>query len=176
MPALTVTPLSPERLDDLVALHGQRPFFEEKLAAQAGAAGVLLVGWVDGQPIGDVWVSFTPAPEREVNELLPGVPMLVHLEVLSVLRNRGYGTSIIRAAEELVRARGHARITLGVGVENPAARRLYERLGYAEWPHGRIATGYHAVGDDGVRRWFPETITMLVKSLRAQNGNPSPVR
>lgn len=176
MPAFTVTPVSPEQLDGLVALFGQRPFFAEKLAAQARAAGVLLVGRVDGQPVGDVWVSFSPAPEREVNEFLPGVPMLVHLEVLSVLRNRGYGTSIIRAAEDLVRARGHPRITLGVGVENPAARRLYERLGYVEWPHGRISTGYHAVGDDGVRRWFPETITMLVKSLKAQSGNPSPVR
>ena len=176
MPTCTVAPLSPDRLDDVVALFGQREFFAEKLSAQARAAGVLLVGWVDGQPVGDVWVSFTPAPEREVNEHLPGVPMLVHLEVLSVLRNRGYGTSIIRAAEDLVRARGHERITLGVGVENPAAQRLYERLDYVEWPHGRISTGYHAVGDDGVRRWHPETITMLVKSLRARSGSPSPVR
>ncbi|GIF77314.1 GNAT family N-acetyltransferase [Asanoa siamensis] len=162
----TVTPADgPDQLDDLVALLGQRQFFAEKLDAQVRGRGVLLVGRLDGSPVGDVWVSFSPAPEAEVNRFLPGVPMLVHLEVLSVLRNRGYGTSIIRAAEELVSARGHERIVLGVGVENPAARRLYERLGYAEWPHGTIDTGYHWAGDDGVRRWFPETITMLVKAL-----------
>ena len=166
MPAFTVAPAEPDHLDDLVALLGQRPFFAEKLAAQSRSRGVLLVGRLDGQPVGDVWVSFTPAPEAEVNRHLPGVPMLVHLEVLSVLRDRGYGTSLIRAAESLVLARGHARITLGVGVTNPDARRLYERLGYVPWAHGEISTGYYAVDNDGVRRWHPETITMLVKSLR----------
>ncbi|MEV0719805.1 GNAT family N-acetyltransferase [Asanoa sp. NPDC050611] len=172
----TVAPASPDQLDDLAALLGQRQFFASKLAAQARALGVLLVGRLDGAAVGNVWVSFSPAPEAEVNEFLPGVPMLVHLEVLSVFRNRGLGTSLIRAAEDLVRARGHARISLGVGIDNPGARRLYERLGYAEWAHGTIATGYHWVGGDGVPRWFPETITMLVKSLTAGSGNPSPVR
>jgi GNAT superfamily N-acetyltransferase len=172
----TVAPARPGQLDDLAALLGQREFFGAKLDAQARARGVLLVGWLDGAAVGDVWVSFAPAPEAEVNEFLPGVPMLVHLEVVAVLRNRGYGTALIRAAEALVRSRGHARITLGVGVGNPGARRLYERLGYAEWAHGTIATGYHWVGADGVRTWVPETITMLVKSLTAGTGNPSPVR
>ncbi|GAA1888382.1 GNAT family N-acetyltransferase [Asanoa iriomotensis] len=162
----TVSPATPDQLDDLVTLLGQRRFFAEKLDAQSRALGVLLVGRLDGRPVGDVWVSFSPAPEAQVNEFLPGVPMLVHLEVISVLRNRGFGTSLIGAAEELVRSRGHERITLGVGIENPDARRLYERLGYAEWAHGTIATGYYWVGDDGARQWFPETITMLVKSLR----------
>ena len=166
MSDLTVAPAGGSALDDLVAALGQRAFFAEKLAAQSRAEGVLLVGRVDGAPVGDVWVSFTPAPEIEVNTFLPGVPMLVHLEVLPEVRDRGYGTAIIRAAEDLVRSRGHERITLGVGVDNPAARRLYERLGYAEWPHGLIDTGYEWTGDDGVSHRVDETITMLVRSLR----------
>ncbi|MEV4534004.1 GNAT family N-acetyltransferase [Asanoa sp. NPDC049518] len=171
----SVVPASRSDLAGVVAVLGQREFFTDRLSRPA-ADGVLLVGLLDGQPVGDVWVSFSPAPEAEVNAHLPGVPMLVHLEVVSVLRGRGYGTALVHAAEDLVRSRGHARVVLGVGVGNPAARRLYERLGYVEWPHGTIDTGYHATGDDGVRRWFPETITMLVKTLTAGSGNPSPVR
>ncbi|GIF62869.1 hypothetical protein Ais01nite_09040 [Asanoa ishikariensis] len=171
----TVRPATADHLDGLVALLGQREFFTVHLSRSPND-GVLLVGLLDGQPVGDVWVSFSPAPEAEVNQHLSGLPMLVHLEVVSVLRGRGYGTALIRAAEDLVRSRGHSRVVLGVGVTNPDARRLYERLGYVEWPHGHIATGYHAIGDDGVRRWFPETITMLVKALTAGSGNPSPVR
>ncbi|HTF11756.1 MAG TPA: GNAT family N-acetyltransferase [Asanoa sp.] len=165
MSGFTVAPADDGVLDNLVAVLGQRPFFAARLAAQSRAEGVLLVGRVDGAPVGDVWVSFSPAPEAEVNEFLPGVPMLVHLEVVVGLQNRGYGTLIIRAAESLVRSRGHERITLGVGVDNPDARRLYERLGYAEWPHGRIDTGYAWTDDDGISHWVNETITMLVKSL-----------
>ncbi|SNS64786.1 Acetyltransferase (GNAT) family protein [Asanoa hainanensis] len=170
----TVRPAAVSDVDGLVALLGQRAFFTETLA-RPPADGVLLVGVLDGQPVGDVWVSFSRAPEAEVNRYLPGVPMLVHLEVVSVLRGRGYGTALVGAAEDLVRSRGYARVVLGVGIDNPGARRLYERLGYAEWPHGQIDTGYHATGDDGVRRWHPETITMLVKALTAESGNPSPV-
>jgi GNAT superfamily N-acetyltransferase len=168
----TVAAAAPCHLDDLCALLGQRPFFADCLDAQARGRGVLLVGRLDGAAVGDVWVAFSPVAEAPVNEYLPGVPMLVHLEVVSVLRNRGYGTSLIRAAEGIVRSRGHSRVALGVGVTNSGARRLYERLGYAEWAHGTIATGYSWDG-----RWFPETITVLVKSLfTAGSGNPSPVR
>jgi len=38
---------------DLPAL-GQRHFFTGRLASQRAGAGVLLVAWVDGQPVGDV--------------------------------------------------------------------------------------------------------------------------
>ncbi|MDG4826044.1 GNAT family N-acetyltransferase [Asanoa sp. WMMD1127] len=162
----TVARGAASHVDGLVALLGQREFFAAKLAAQSRGEGVLLVGCLDGSPVADVWVALSPVPEREVNEHLGGVPVLVHLEVVSVLRNRGFGTSLIGAAESLARSREHARIALGVAVDNPGARRLYERLGYGEWPHGLISTGYDWVGRDGVKRWVPETITMLVKSLR----------
>jgi GNAT superfamily N-acetyltransferase len=166
MPTFTVAPADAGTVDALALLLGQRQFFADRLAAQSRSEGVLLVGRLDGTPVGDVWVSFSPAPEAEVNEFLPGVPMLVHLEVVAPLRGRGYGTSIIGAAEDVIRSNGHDRVTLGVGIDNPRARRLYERLGYVEWAHGVVHTGYDWAGDDGVSRRFPETIAVLVKSLR----------
>ena len=46
-------------------------------------------------------------------------------------QNLGIGTRLVRAAEPLVRQRGFTTAELGVDKTNPAARRLYERLGYA---------------------------------------------
>lgn len=176
MATFTVSPAAPGGAGELAGVLGQLPFFAERLDAQARAEGVLLVGRLDGVPVADVWVSFSPAPETAVTAFLPGVPILIHLEVAAPVRNRGYGSTLVGAAETLVRRRGHDRVCLGVARDNPAARRLYERLGYAVWPHGWIDTGYHHTGADGVRRWYPETVTMLVKTLTAGSGNPSPVR
>jgi ribosomal protein S18 acetylase RimI-like enzyme len=38
---------------------------------------------------------------------------------------------LLQASEALVTVRGYSQISLSVGVENPNARRLYERVGYA---------------------------------------------
>ena len=125
-------------LEALVAVLGQRDWFSDHLASQQGGGGVLLVAWVDGRPVGDGFLDWRPAEEAELRRWLPGVPQLGHLEVLGPLQGRGIGTALIRAAEDIARRRGHDRLVLAVGVDNPDARRLYERLGYLDWGHGRI--------------------------------------
>lgn len=45
-------------------------------------------------------------------------------------RSRGYGRLLMQRAEDEARARGIARIGLGVDAENSGAIALYERLGY----------------------------------------------
>ena len=59
--------------------------------------------------------------------------MLNHLEVAPGWQGQGIGTRLVRAAEDAARRRGFDRIVLGVGVDNPDAKRLYERLGYVDW-------------------------------------------
>ena len=56
--------------------------------------------------------------------------MLIAAGVRPELRRRGIGTALMRAAEELVSSRGFRAIVLGVEDSSPAARRLYEGLGY----------------------------------------------
>jgi len=102
-------------LDALLAVLGQRRFFTDALARQAGGHGVLLVAWVDGRPVGDVLLTWEPADEPEVRRWLPGVPRLVHLEVLGPLQRRGIGTALVRAGEDAARRLGHERLALGVG-------------------------------------------------------------
>jgi RimJ/RimL family protein N-acetyltransferase len=47
-------------------------------------------------------------------------------------RRQGLGAAVTLAAEQAVRTRGSTRISLGTSVDNEAARRLYEKLGYRD--------------------------------------------
>jgi GNAT superfamily N-acetyltransferase len=153
-------------LEPLVAIFGaERRFFAHCLTRQAAGEGVLLVAWLDGRPVGDVFLSLGPADEPEVRRHLPGVPTLVHLEVLGPLQRRGIGTALVRAGEDAARRLGHDRIALGVGLDNPGARRLYERLGYTDWGRGHIVTSWREQRPGGAPVTVTETIDMLVKRL-----------
>ena len=162
---MEVRPASGTDLDALVAVLGQRHFFTDRLARQRDGRGVLLVAWLDGRPVGDVFLECGPADEPEVREHLPGVPLLVHLEVLGQLQRRGIGTALVRAGEQTARRLGHHRLAMGVGVDNPAARRLYERLGYTDWGHGTVVGTWLDHDRPGLPVRMTETLDMLVKHL-----------
>jgi GNAT superfamily N-acetyltransferase len=153
-------------LEALVAVLGQRRFFASCLAEREAGRGVLLVAWLEGTPVGDVFLDWGPAREPEIRRYLPGVPMLVHLEVLGPLQRRGIGTALLRAGEDTARRRGHERIALGVGVDNHGARRLYERLAYTDWGRGSVVTSWEEHDRDGRPVAVSETIDLLVKRLR----------
>jgi len=163
---MEIRPASADDLAPLVAVFGSgRRFFADCLARQGDGGGVLLVAWLDGSPVGDVFLSLGPADEPEVRRHLPGVPILVHLEVLGLLQRRGIGTALVRAAEDVARRLGHDRIALGVGLDNPGARRLYERLGYRDWGHRPVVISWqeHRPGSPPVT--VTQSIDMLVKRL-----------
>jgi GNAT superfamily N-acetyltransferase len=94
-----VRPASDADLAALVAVLGERHWFTDRLARQQRGGGVLLVAWLDGRPVGEVFLECEPANEPEVRRQLPGVPRLDHLEVLGPLWGQGIGTDLIRAAE-----------------------------------------------------------------------------
>jgi GNAT superfamily N-acetyltransferase len=160
-----IRPGSVADLGTLVAVLGQRHFFTDRLARQHAGGGVLLVAWLDGRPVGDVFLAFEPADEPEVRRQLPGVPQLTHLEVVGPLWGRGIGTALIRAAEDTARQLGHQQLALGVGLDNPKARRLYERLGYADWGHGTVVGTWVERDHDGPPVTLSEVCDMLVKRL-----------
>lgn len=163
---LAVLPADPGRLEDLVAALGQREYFTDRFTRQNCGKGVVLLAWLEGQVVGDVFLWCASADEPEVRAHLPGVPLLNHLEVLPDHRGRGIGTAIIATAEATARKIGYAQIALGVGLDNLSAYRLYASLGYANWGYGPIQTGYEKVLPDGTKRHVAETVDMLVKTLR----------
>jgi GNAT superfamily N-acetyltransferase len=126
---------------------------------------VLLVAWRDGRPVGDVFLACDPAGEPEVRRWLPGVPRLVHLEVDGRVQRRGIGTALIHAGEDTARRLGHRRLALGVALDNLGARRLYERLGYADWGHGTVVGTWQDHDHDGPPVTHSDVLDTLVKDL-----------
>jgi ribosomal-protein-alanine N-acetyltransferase len=73
-------------------------------------------------------------------------------EVLTVAvvperRQQGLGANLVNAAAEEARRRGAARLFLEVSTRNPAARGLYQRLGFIQVGRRRA---YYADGSDAL--------------------------
>ncbi|MFI7616865.1 GNAT family N-acetyltransferase [Nonomuraea terrae] len=149
----------------MVRSLGQEPYFADRLTKQDTGHGVLLVAWQRGVAVGDVYIWLGAAEEPELRARLPGVALLTHLEVVPWRRNGGIGTELVWAAEERLLAEGHEQVALGVGLDNPGAQRLYQRLGYAEWPYGEVATTNVVHHPDGRQERQREMCRILVRKL-----------
>lgn len=146
-------------LDALVRALGQPTFFIDRLQRQQADRGELITAWSDdGRALGAVYLWLERADEAEIRTYLPGVPLLTHLEVAELHRNRQIGTTLIEATERTTRGLGYDQLALAVELENQRADRLYRRLGYADWAHGFI----HCRDEFGNRT---ETCNVLVKQL-----------
>jgi GNAT superfamily N-acetyltransferase len=129
--------------------------------ARQGGRGTYLVAWEGEEPLAHAHISWTGTRL--------GVPEIQDVFVREDSRRRGLGTAVTLAAEQVVRARGHTRISLGTSIDNEAARRLYGKLGYRDSGaeplrvHGTIMirTGPLEVDD---------TLIYLVKDLGVDFG------
>jgi len=166
---ISIRPAAGADLPAIIEALGQQHFFAERFRRQQDGRGVLLVAWLDGRPVGDVYVWLERAEEWQLREHLPGIPLLNHLEVVDGMRNRAIGTAIVEAAERLLAAQGFKQVALGIRLDNAGAARLYERLGYAEWEHGHIETSYVVFLADGQEDREPEMCRILVKDLRTDD-------
>ena len=122
-----ITPLGALDLDRAAALHaelfavlGERVWTRQDLAelvASPGVAGLLLQ--VDGHDAG-LAVCRVAADEAE----------LLTIAVRAVHRRRGVARRLLAAVIDHVRKSGARTLFLEVGVDNPAARSLYEAQGF----------------------------------------------
>jgi ribosomal protein S18 acetylase RimI-like enzyme len=149
----------------LIATLGQETFFRDRLARQARGVGELFVAWADSTPVGDVYLWRELADEAPVRERLGWTPTINHLEVMPAWQNRGVGTALVRAVELHATELGYEQVCLGVGVDNPAARRLYEHLGYAEWEHGLVDVAWDEPRPDGAPISHSMTCRWMIRSL-----------
>lgn len=86
-------------------------------------------------------------------EAVPGVPLLASIAVATTARGQGLGAAVTARLTRDALAAGAAAVTIDLYADNPAARRLYERLGYRMALHlasSRSGAG-HGLAEDAVR-------------------------
>jgi predicted N-acetyltransferase YhbS len=151
--------------DDLVAAFGQPDYFADRIGRARHQLGDVLVAYIDGVPVGNVYLWCEALEEPELRAAYPGAPLLNHLEVRPELRGHGIGTALVQACEDAAHERGYHLIVLGVGLDNPRAKSLYERLGYRDWRGGPIVARWTEPDGNGGIRHATLEIDVLVKSL-----------
>ena len=97
-----------------------------------------------------------------------GAGTIYQLAVQPALQSHGLGTLLVRALEARVRARGADRVMLLVGVDNPRAQALYERLGYRE--AGTETDRWSYVDDTGCSVDVADECVLMVKELGSERG------
>jgi GNAT superfamily N-acetyltransferase len=146
-------------------------FFARQLAGEV----TFLIAWLGGVPIGSCELVLGARPEVR------------NLNVRGGWRGHGVGSALISASEDRVRedrvredrahesrvpadrahqsmAREGGILVVGVALDNPDARRLYERLGFQ--PTGILSTTtYEFVDPDGITRKATEVDEELIKHL-----------
>jgi len=88
---------------------------------------------------------------------------LWQLATYARLQSLGLGACLVAEAEQRIRRRGLPWAMLSVEDDNPRARALYERLGYAAWR--RQTEAWHYEDDGGALRLYETEVTVLRKRL-----------
>lgn len=167
-PAPTIRPLSQSEIPlldahlDVDRLAGRH---DDRFAQQRDGSLTYLIAWLDGIPIGHTMVRWTGATDAYVADRISDCAHVEDLFVMPHLRSLGIGARILAVAERLAISRDFMRIGLAVGIDNPRARALYERLGYADTGFGAFQIGGAFHDRHGIRRKWREVCEYLVKPL-----------
>ena len=138
---------------------------DERYAQQRDGRLTYLIAWLDGIPVGHTMVRWTGATDAFVADRISGCAHVEDLFVMPELRSRGIGAQILARAERLSSERGFKQIGLAVGIDNPRARSLYERLGYMDTGFGVFEIGGSYRDIQGRQREWSEVCEYLVKRL-----------
>jgi ribosomal protein S18 acetylase RimI-like enzyme len=126
-----------------------------------------LIAWIDDVPVGQGVITWGGFLEEAVRSAIQDCPEIGYLGVEQHCRGKGVGSALVGVAEGCIAARGFGLAGLGVGTDNPRAKRLYERLGYRDTSM-RCESRYTWYDDAGVGHDFTETNLYLVKDLSAR--------
>ncbi|BAJ64792.1 putative acetyltransferase [Anaerolinea thermophila UNI-1] len=137
-----------------------------RLVRQQNGSAVYLIAFLAEMPVGHLLLKWDGARDEAVRANRPvPCPDLEDLFVREEYRQQGIATQLLRHAEDLARQCGYAEIGLAVGLENPDARRLYDRLGYREAGFGTYRVHGMYVDEQGALCTWEEECVYLVKRI-----------
>ncbi|MDB6110269.1 MAG: N-acetyltransferase [Pedosphaera sp.] len=144
-----------------------REIIQAAYERQEQGENVMLVADVHGWAVGQLWIDLAKKVEQSTG-------ILWALRVFPFLRNLRIGTRLIKVAEQVLRDRGFDCAEIGAEKDDPAARRLYERLGYRLV--GSERSEYSYTGPDGVPVHVPVDEWILHKRLVRGRTGRTPVK
>ncbi len=163
------------REEDLAVLEqvspspGTSQFHLRRYERQLAGEVIYLTAWLEGSPVGNLCLILGGPDNPQARDGLPAGPEINAFDVIPSHRDRGMGSALIAEAERRARDLGHAATVLGVEVNNHAAHRLYERLGYQDWPHGWMRGSYTWTDDSGREHEQEEVVVWMDKRLVVEN-------
>ncbi|MBN1810647.1 MAG: GNAT family N-acetyltransferase [Anaerolineae bacterium] len=144
-PELVVAALAQNRLVGLVGLeYGERYFFNPRLVTFARE-----FGWLRGLLRCIIFSPF--ARHRRAGDLTVGA-----FAIDAPMRGKGIGTRLMEAVFDWARERSFRSLSLEVVDTNPAARRLYERLGFAPIKTQQLPYPFRRLGFSAVTTMIKE--------------------
>jgi ribosomal protein S18 acetylase RimI-like enzyme len=155
--ALAVNDLKPEDLDR-ITWSGSPSHIKSVARAlervESGKVEYLAVRAPNGWPVAKGGIDYM---------VHKGAGTLWQLETDESLRGLGIGKRLIEEAEKRIKKRGLKEAVMGVEDNNPAARRLYERLGYKEYGHEQES--WEQEDNAGNSYTYVTPVTLLRKEL-----------
>ena len=151
-----------ERDVRLLEWHGGedlRSFYDWQWTQHQSCEREILVADFNNFPIGQVAIQWTGKSTH------PSFPDIQSLRVMEAFRGMGIGSRLVEACEMEATRRGFNQIGIAVGVENPAAQRLYQRLGY-QITGASYTDSWSYQNARGETVHVEESIVDLIKTLR----------
>lgn len=145
----------------------------ERWVLQRQGAGTYLVAWRGEAAVGWVFLHRPGSKRATAHARRLGAGEIEDLWVADASRGRGYGRSLLEAAEQIARKTAWPLIVLEVTTSNPhndIARAMYARHGYRDAGVGEFESGYFCWTESGERHWDGEPHRYLVKSLTTDTG------
>lgn len=165
---IAIRPLAAGEVEQLVRAPWSSGLPEKharRFARQAAGEADYLVAWDGATPIGHLLVKWTGPGQEPMDSRLADCAAIEDFVIAPALRSRGYGRLLLDEAARRARERGLRRLGLAVGLDNPRARALYERVGFAETDCGVITIRWQYLGSDGRRHWASERCVYLTREL-----------